>query len=114
MDLALAVADLVIARAGSATVSELAGLGIPTVFVPYPVGNGEQARNAAELVSAGGAMLCLDANFTPNFVRTTVLELMSDAPARRAMSQASTSVGIRDGASRLAALIRSAIAQATP
>jgi UDP-N-acetylglucosamine--N-acetylmuramyl-(pentapeptide) pyrophosphoryl-undecaprenol N-acetylglucosamine transferase len=114
MDLALAVAELVIARAGAATVSELSGLGIPTVFVPYPVGNGEQARNASDIVAAGGALLCLDADFTPDFVRTTVLGLMSDAPARRAMTQASTSVGIRDGAARLAALIRSAIAQATP
>jgi len=114
MDLALAVADLVIARAGSATVSELSGLGIPTVFVPYPVGNGEQARNAADLVSAGGALICLDADFTPEFIRTSVAGLMSDAPARRAMSTASAAIGIRDGAARLAALIRSAIARPTP
>jgi UDP-N-acetylglucosamine--N-acetylmuramyl-(pentapeptide) pyrophosphoryl-undecaprenol N-acetylglucosamine transferase len=114
MDLALALADLVIARAGSATVSELSGLGIPTVFVPYPVGNGEQAENASETVGAGAALLCLDADFTPDYIRTTVAGLMSDAPARRAMSTASATVGIRDGAARLAALIRSAIAQATP
>ena len=46
MDLALAAADLAVSRAGSATVSELAALGLPAVFVPYPVGNGEQALNA--------------------------------------------------------------------
>ena len=54
MDLALAAADLVIARSGAATVSELAGLGIPAVFVPYPVGNGEQELNACDSVTAGG------------------------------------------------------------
>ena len=47
MDLALAVADLAVSRAGAATVSELAALGIPAVYVPYPVGNGEQRFNAA-------------------------------------------------------------------
>ena len=109
MDLALAVADLVIARAGAATVSELSGLGIPTIFVPYPVGNGEQAHNAADVIRAGGAILCRDADFTPEYVSSTVLELMANDTSRAAMSTASLSVGIRDGAARLAALVRTAL-----
>ena len=109
MDLALAVADLVIARAGSATVSELSGLGIPAIFVPYPVGNGEQVKNAADVVQAGGAIICRDADFTPEFVSSTVLELMANGASRSAMATASLSVGIRDGAARLAALVRTAL-----
>jgi len=58
------LADFVVARSGAATVSEVAGLGIPSVFVPYPVGNGEQELNARDLVSVGGAILCRDAEFT--------------------------------------------------
>ena len=109
MDLALSLADVVVARAGSATVSELAGLGIPTVFVPYPVGNGEQALNARSVVDAGGARLCRDAEFHADFVRTELIPFLGDRPAQHAMALAARGVGIRDGAARLAALIRAAL-----
>lgn len=113
MDLALAAADFVISRAGSATVSELTGLGIPTIFVPYPVGNGEQARNAADVVRAGGAILCRDSEFTPEFVASTVVPLLNDRDARERMAAAARTVGIRDGAARLAALVHSALKRPT-
>lgn len=109
MDLALALADVVVARAGSATVSELSGLGIPTVFVPYPVGNGEQALNARAVVDAGGARLCPDAEFRALFVRQELIPFLRDRPAQSAMAKAARTIGIRDGATRLAALIRTAL-----
>lgn len=112
MDFALAVADVVVARAGAATVSELAGLGIPTIFVPYPVGNGEQAQNAAGIVAAGGATLCFDANFTPDYVRSTLIPFLGDPGAQSLMAAAAFDTGIRDGAERLAALIDAAVAEA--
>ncbi len=111
MDLALAVADVVVARAGSATVSELTGLGIPTVFVPYPVGNGEQALNARSVVDAGGARICPDGEFVPEFVRNDLIPLLGNRSVQSAMSVAASGVGIRDGASRLAALIRTALTE---
>ncbi|MDQ6687506.1 MAG: UDP-N-acetylglucosamine--N-acetylmuramyl-(pentapeptide) pyrophosphoryl-undecaprenol N-acetylglucosamine transferase, partial [Actinomycetota bacterium] len=40
MDLAYAAADLVLARAGSNTVTEVSGVGLPAVYVPLPIGNG--------------------------------------------------------------------------
>ena len=105
MDLALAAADLVIARAGAATVSELAGLGIPAVFVPYPVGNGEQELNARDSVSAGGAILCFDKDFSPEWIRTSLIPLLGDAPRRADMASRAANAGIRDGADRLAAMV---------
>jgi UDP-N-acetylglucosamine--N-acetylmuramyl-(pentapeptide) pyrophosphoryl-undecaprenol N-acetylglucosamine transferase len=113
MDLALAAADVVVARAGSATVSELSGLGIPSVFVPYPVGNGEQVKNATDVIAAGGAIICLDAAFTPDYVRATLIPLLHDEATLARMSTAAKSVGIRDGASRLATLVRAALATTT-
>ena len=113
MDLALSIAEVVVARAGSATVSELSGLGIPTVFVPYPVGNGEQVKNAADVVAAGGAVVCRDADFTPEYVRSSLIPLLNNESERARMSTAAQSVGIRDGAARLAALVRAARAQST-
>ena len=109
MDLALAAADLVVARSGAATVSELAGLGIPAVFVPYPVGNGEQELNARDSVEASAAIICLDKDFSPQWVRESLLPLLGDAPRRDAMTRSATSAGIRDGAERLTEMVFSAV-----
>src|SRR5690606_3497689 len=57
MALAYAAADLMVARAGAATVMETAVSGLPVLFIPLPWGNGEQARNAAELVAADAGLL---------------------------------------------------------
>src|SRR4029079_1512352 len=82
MDLAFAIADFIVSRAGAATVSEISALGIPAVYVPYAVGNGEQALNAGSAVRAGAAVLIPDAEFTPGRVRTEVIPLLADAERR--------------------------------
>ncbi len=104
MELALAAADLAIARSGIVTVSEFAAVGLPAVFIPYPVGNGEQRFNAADAVRAGGALLVDDAEFTPAWVRHGT----GAAPAatrRRshAWQRAIATIGSRDGADRMVA-----------
>ncbi|MBX3195931.1 MAG: UDP-N-acetylglucosamine--N-acetylmuramyl-(pentapeptide) pyrophosphoryl-undecaprenol N-acetylglucosamine transferase [Microbacteriaceae bacterium] len=105
MELAFAAADLAISRAGSASVSELCAIGLPAVFVPYPVGNGEQELNAAEAVGAGGALLVRDAAFTPGWVADELVPLLLD-PARLAeLSARIASVGHRDGADRMVDLV---------
>lgn len=112
MDLAFASADLVVARAGAATVSELAVLGLPSVLVPYPVGNGEQKVNAHDLVEAGAAILVDDARFTPQYVADGLLALLADRPRIETMAHAARETGIADGDARLADLIRRALARA--
>ena len=102
---ALACADLVISRAGASTVCELAALGVPAVFVPYPVGNGEQRFNALPLVRAGGAELVKDAEFTPQWMLSRVLPLVRDEARLVAMAAAARDLGIRNGAERMCALI---------
>jgi len=57
MDLALASATAVISRAGAATVSEIQVLHIPAVFVPIPVGNGEQKKTRGTALSAARQFL---------------------------------------------------------
>lgn len=105
MDLALAVADLAVSRAGAATVSELAAVGIPAVFVPYAVGNGEQALNARGAVDAGGAVLVRDAAFTPEYVERELPVLLADRALVADMAARIVSVGVRDGADRMVDLI---------
>ncbi|MGA1154397.1 MAG: UDP-N-acetylglucosamine--N-acetylmuramyl-(pentapeptide) pyrophosphoryl-undecaprenol N-acetylglucosamine transferase, partial [Burkholderiaceae bacterium] len=55
---AYAWADLVIARAGASTVSELAALGLPAIFVPLPNAiDDHQTANAQAMVTAKAALL---------------------------------------------------------
>jgi UDP-N-acetylglucosamine--N-acetylmuramyl-(pentapeptide) pyrophosphoryl-undecaprenol N-acetylglucosamine transferase len=110
MDLAFALTDVAVARAGAATVCEFAALGIPAVYVPFPVGNGEQRYNAAGVVRAGGGILVDDADFQPAWLDAQLLPLLADRARVADMAERAASTGVRDGSDRLVALIRSALA----
>jgi UDP-N-acetylglucosamine--N-acetylmuramyl-(pentapeptide) pyrophosphoryl-undecaprenol N-acetylglucosamine transferase len=112
MDLALSIADVAVSRAGAATVSELAALGIPAIYVPYPVGNGEQRFNAAEVVAAGGGILVDDAQFLPDWIDGELVPLLGDRARVDHMALAAASVGHRDGTGRMIALIDAALGDA--
>nr|WP_211218190.1 UDP-N-acetylglucosamine--N-acetylmuramyl-(pentapeptide) pyrophosphoryl-undecaprenol N-acetylglucosamine transferase [Ruania albidiflava] len=105
MEQALACADLVVSRAGAGMVSELAALGVPAVYVPLPVGNGEQRLNARPVVSAGGGLLVADHELTPDWLRAHLLPLVSDADQRAQMGADAARAGITDAAARLTDLV---------
>lgn len=105
MDLALAVADLVLCRSGAGTVSELAALGLPAVYVPLPIGNGEQRLNARPVVDAGGGLLVDDDALDAAWVVQHVPGLLADRDALAAMAAAAASVGVVDAAARVADLV---------
>ncbi|THG33461.1 UDP-N-acetylglucosamine--N-acetylmuramyl-(pentapeptide) pyrophosphoryl-undecaprenol N-acetylglucosamine transferase [Naasia lichenicola] len=108
MELALSAADAAVSRAGAATVSELTALGIAAVYVPYPVGNGEQRFNARGVIDAGGGVIVDDAAFLPGWVDSTLVPLLADRPRIAAMARAAESVGVLDGADRMTDLAQSA------
>ncbi len=112
MDLAFALADLIVSRSGSATVSEVSALGIPALYVPYSVGNGEQRLNAASAVSAGAAQLLDDATFDGDAVRRLVVPLLGDRARIERMAAAAENVGTRSGTENVIALVDRALGAA--
>ncbi len=108
MDLAYAAADAVLCRAGSNTVTEVSGVGLPAIYVPLPIGNGEQAHNARPVVDAGGGLLVADAALTPEWVRATVPDLLTDPDRLAAMSAAASHVIPLDADDKLAEMILTA------
>ncbi|MEH3034199.1 MAG: UDP-N-acetylglucosamine--N-acetylmuramyl-(pentapeptide) pyrophosphoryl-undecaprenol N-acetylglucosamine transferase [Aeromicrobium erythreum] len=108
MDLAYAAADLVVCRSGANTVTEVAAVGLPAVFVPLPIGNGEQAVNAHPVVEARGALLIDDAALTPTWVATVAVPLVLDPARLEEMSRAASDLVRPDAAERLAAMITAA------
>ena len=109
MDLAFALTDFAVARAGAATVCEFAALGIPAVYVPFPIGNGEQRFNAAGVVQAGGGLLVEDAEFLPAWVDAHLLPLLADTARVVGMADRAASSGVRDGSDRMVALIHKSL-----
>ena len=102
---ALACADFVVARSGAGMVAELSALGIPAIYVPFPIGNGEQRLNALDVVTAGGGILVEDKNFTPSWLLTHLLPLLSDGQARAEMARRAGRAGVVDAAEVLARIV---------
>ena len=105
MDLAYAAADLAICRSGAMTVAEVSAVGLPAVYVPLPIGNGEQRLNALPVVEAGGGVLVSDADFTPAYIGTEVVRMLADAALLAAMTASAAGVGHRDAARRVAEIV---------
>jgi UDP-N-acetylglucosamine--N-acetylmuramyl-(pentapeptide) pyrophosphoryl-undecaprenol N-acetylglucosamine transferase len=105
MDLAYAAADLVVCRAGASSVTEAAAVGLPAVFVPLPIGNGEQEHNARPVVDAGGALLVADGALTPEWVSATVPALATDPQRLASMGAAAAALIPRDADEQLARIV---------
>ena len=114
MDLAYAVADLALCRAGMTTCAELTAVGLPAAYVPLPIGNGEQRLNASPVVDAGGGVLVDDARCTPEWVREVVVPLVLDAGRLERMGRAAAALGRSDADERLADLVLEAAADRGP
>jgi UDP-N-acetylglucosamine--N-acetylmuramyl-(pentapeptide) pyrophosphoryl-undecaprenol N-acetylglucosamine transferase len=108
MDLAYAAADLVVCRAGANTVTETAAVGLPAVFVPLPIGNGEQDLNARPVVDAGGGLLVQDGALTPDWVEATLPSLLTDQERLTSMSSAAADLIPRDADEKLAEMVLAA------
>ena len=102
MELAYAAADLMLGRCGAGTVLETAAVGLPAVFVPYPHGNGEQARNAELVVKVGGGLLLVDADCTAEWVATEIPALIHHPDRLAGMTEALHGVARGDAATVLA------------
>ncbi len=114
MDLAYAAADLALCRAGAVTCAELSAVGLPAVFVPLPIGNGEQRHNAEPVIAAGGGLLVDDPDLTPDFLMDTVAALLLDAARLCEMATATARLGRRNAAQRMASLVLSAAQENRP
>jgi UDP-N-acetylglucosamine--N-acetylmuramyl-(pentapeptide) pyrophosphoryl-undecaprenol N-acetylglucosamine transferase len=108
MDLAYSAADAVLCRSGSNTVTEVSGVGLPAVFVPLPIGNGEQALNAEPVIEAGGGLLVADAYLSSDWVAVHVVPLLKDPDRLKAMGAAAADLIPLDADEKLARMILAA------
>lgn len=105
MEEAYSAADLMLGRSGAGTVVEVAVIGLPSILVPLPHGNGEQARNAESLVHAGGARLLADSACSAAWITAEIPRMIKDADWLSRMSGAGQALMPADAAQVLAARI---------
>ncbi len=103
MDLAYAVADLVVARAGAISVSELCLVQKPAILVPLPTAaEDHQTHNARALTDRGAAVLLKDDEAVAK-LGTTVVELLRDTSALERLRMAIAGMGTQNAAEAIAA-----------
>lgn len=105
MDMAIAASDFAISRAGASTVSEFSAIGLPALYIPYPVGNGEQKHNISDLLAAGGGLMLEDKNFSLDYVRSELISILSDTKRLDEMSKFAMETGVLDGTARFIKII---------
>lgn len=95
---AIADADLVVARAGAATIAELSAVGRAAVLVPFPLAADDHQAKNAEALARAGAAVCVRQNVaTPAKLADEMQRLLSDDTARVRMAAAASGLG-RPGA----------------
>jgi UDP-N-acetylglucosamine--N-acetylmuramyl-(pentapeptide) pyrophosphoryl-undecaprenol N-acetylglucosamine transferase len=101
-----ALADLVVARSGAGTVTEVAAVGKAALFIPLvPTGGDEQTRNAKRLVDAGAAVLLPSKDLDGPRLLSEIQALLSDPVRLSAMGQAATTLATPRAAYDLALAI---------
>jgi UDP-N-acetylglucosamine--N-acetylmuramyl-(pentapeptide) pyrophosphoryl-undecaprenol N-acetylglucosamine transferase len=105
MPLALAAADLVVARAGASTLGEFPALGLPSILAPLPHSGQHQEVNADALARHGAAIKLPDSQLAAQLT-PTVLHLLQNRTELAAMSQAAQALAQPAAAATIAQELR--------
>ena len=103
----MAAADLVICRAGAATISEVCASGTPCVMIPSPnVTNNHQEKNARVLERHGAAAVIREADCDGDKLYDTVKELLENKEKLRQMGLCAAKMSVVDSAEQIFEVIR--------
>ena len=106
MPLVMAAADVVLCRAGASTISEIAAIAKPSILVPSPnVTANHQEKNARVLEAAGGAVVVLEKDCTPEKLYELIRSLLADEDRRREMSRKLHTMVRLDSAERICDIV---------
>jgi UDP-N-acetylglucosamine--N-acetylmuramyl-(pentapeptide) pyrophosphoryl-undecaprenol N-acetylglucosamine transferase len=87
MEEVYSAADFAVARAGAASLAELAAFGLPALLVPYPyAADDHQTRNAQIFVQANAAVMVREAELSSDLLAQKIRDLLGNSATLRAMS----------------------------
>ncbi len=112
MPVCLAAADVVVARAGAITLSEIQVKGKPSVLIPSPnVAENHQYHNAMALVEKNAAVMIEEKDLTPQKLTEEIDKLASDPERLREYSENAKKMAINDAAKRIYSVIVEVLAK---
>jgi UDP-N-acetylglucosamine--N-acetylmuramyl-(pentapeptide) pyrophosphoryl-undecaprenol N-acetylglucosamine transferase len=98
--------SLIVARAGSGTIFEIASWGIPAILVPIPLDvSHDQTENAFSYARSGGAVVIEQHNLSPHVLAAEIDRLMADEPLREHMKTAGKEFARPDAARKIARML---------
>jgi len=104
----LAAATVVITRAGSTTLFEIAHYGKPSIVIPIPEDiSRDQRSNAYAYARTGAAVVIEEGNLTSNLLAEEINTIIIDQGKRTAMSAAAKEIAFPDAAQKIAAILLS-------
>jgi len=104
MEEVYSAADFAVARAGAASLAEIASFELPSILIPFPyAADDHQTRNAEIFARAGAAFVLKESELTPELITQKVKELIDRPERLRRMSENSARLAPRDAADRVAA-----------
>jgi UDP-N-acetylglucosamine--N-acetylmuramyl-(pentapeptide) pyrophosphoryl-undecaprenol N-acetylglucosamine transferase len=120
MELAYSAADVVVARSGASTLTEIAAFGLPAILIPYPHAAGNHQWYNARVFERAGAARLVDQSQFNNLhaergerLASAISELLDDEPGRANMARAARLLAVDDAAERIATLLERYGKQAT-
>jgi UDP-N-acetylglucosamine--N-acetylmuramyl-(pentapeptide) pyrophosphoryl-undecaprenol N-acetylglucosamine transferase len=112
MPAAYAIADLIVARSGASSMTEIAMTGLPSILVPYPyAADDHQTRNAEVFSKAGAALLIQEADLSSEKLASLASSVLQDLPTYKRMAQAARALAVPDAAERVCAAIEATVSK---
>ena len=110
MPTVMTAADIVIGRAGSSSLNEIAAAGIPCILIPSPnVTANHQEKNARALEEQGAAVVMLESECTAQGVMDQINRLLNDSDAYSRMRSALLGMAVPDSAERMCTIMEDLI-----
>lgn len=110
MPSAYALADLVIARSGASSLTEISISGHPSILVPYPyAADDHQTRNAEVFADAGAATLIQERDLDAEKLASLATSILQDLPTYKRMAKAARALAIPDAAERVCTAIEATL-----
>lgn len=110
MPTAYAVADLVIARAGASSLTEIAMCGHPSILIPFPfAADDHQTRNAEIFAAAGAAVLIQERDLDAEKLASMATSILRDLPTYKRMAKAARALAVPDAAQRVCTAIEATL-----
>ncbi|HVM73845.1 MAG TPA: UDP-N-acetylglucosamine--N-acetylmuramyl-(pentapeptide) pyrophosphoryl-undecaprenol N-acetylglucosamine transferase [Candidatus Paceibacterota bacterium] len=100
------IATVIVARAGSGSIFEIASWGIPAILVPIPEDvSHDQTENAFSYARAGAAIVIEQRNLKPHVLVSEINRLLTDPPTYRRMAEAAHGYARPDAAHKIATIL---------